>query len=1039
MRRWIWIVVALASFFANEASALDPNLALSQYALQQWHVADGMPQNMAISVSETPDGFVWFGTEHGLVRFDGEHFVTLTRRGHPALTTSIVRSTFVDQDGSVWFGTNEGVVCQVFGRTIRECLGREAGLPAAFVRRILRDEGGVLWVGTDNGLHRLDEHHFVRVSEARVWDLAPAANGVWVAAQDGLWRATPQGMTRAAEEATPYFAVARAENDAVVAAGENFVRVLREGAPPVTFDAGVGSVSALAWDAQGHLWVGGSLGLARCRDNRCVSLSEPHLVVALHVASDGSLWVGASFDGLFRFTDPAIVSVGATEGLPSGPTTSVIEAADHSLYVATARQGVYQFVLEGPTARVLAHYEDADGSVLDKTFGVALDGDGTLWISTMHGFVFVADGLAHRATQANGDAVDGLCRVFERYRDGRVLGWLDRQGLVLLGHGQVQLIGIPAGSNIENARAALANEDGSVWVASANEIVRLDGEPDAWRVVERVPVSHGTSFLPDRELGLLVGTVSHGALAYDSHRSRSFGTAEGLPDDTLYWMVNDRDQQFWSVNNRGFVSISRESVVDYVRGERPTVDATLFGAQDGLRAGECNGGKIVHRASGETIAPTFDGVAYVSAATMRAGHPREAVLDSMSIDNRVVEGSDLRIPPGSHRVLIRFALPAFSHRADVVVQTRIAGLSEGWQRLGESLEISLERVPAGDYSLEATTLYRGQVVGDGVRASIHSEPPWTETWWAKSLTVLLALLTITLIVVFRTRAVEAQKRVLEQTVTERTASLNRALEDLKLAQAEIVRVERDASIATLVQGVAHELNNPINFLSANVQPLRTYAQHLAQVAQTLSDGRARTEQEITKLTNLTPRKDLAFVLQDLEAIVKDVDEGARRAKIIVADLQNLKSTANRELITVDVGRAIEQTLRLLAPRIGPKHSVEKHIAAVPAIAARAGQFEQVMVNLIDNALRAMPSGGVLTVSVERLHEETTVRVTDTGVGMDEETLKRCTDPFFTTREAGQGTGLGLALVSSMVEAMGAHLHIESVVGRGTTVTISFGG
>ncbi len=260
---------------------------------------------------------------------------------------------------------------------------------------------------------------------------------------------------------------------------------------------------------------------------------------------------------------------------------------------------------------------------------------------------------------------------------------------------------------------------------------------------------------------------------------------------------------------------------------------------------------------------------------------------------------------------------------------------------------------------------------------------------------------------------------------------------MKAAQTEVIRAEREASVATLVQGVAHELNNPINFLSANVAPLRSYAAHLARVAKELSDGRVRTPEQLAELTRFSPKKDFDFVISDLDAVLRDVDEGARRAKIIVADLQNLKSSASRSLVSVDLGKAVDQTLRLAAPRIKPEHILDVEVADNLVVTARAGHVEQVLANLIDNALRAMPEGGTLTIHAERDAKFIVLSIKDTGVGMDADTQRRCLEPFFTTRAAGTGTGLGLSLVASMVAAADGTLDIVSAPGKGTTIAIRF--
>lgn len=260
-----------------------------------------------------------------------------------------------------------------------------------------------------------------------------------------------------------------------------------------------------------------------------------------------------------------------------------------------------------------------------------------------------------------------------------------------------------------------------------------------------------------------------------------------------------------------------------------------------------------------------------------------------------------------------------------------------------------------------------------------------------------------------------------------------ANEDLRAAQADLVRAERMASVATLVRGVAHELNNPINYIAGNMAPLRRYCDFLTGVATSLSDGQQRTPEELAALTRLSARKDLAFVADDLARLTADVSEGARRAQLIISDLQSL--SAQRAIELVDLHRAARQTVALLQPRVPPAVRLELELSPVPPLPARAGQLEQVLVNLTDNALRAVGREGVVRLSMSSEGGEALIRVTDDGPGMSDEVKRHALEPFFTTRAPGEGSGLGLAIVASIVGGHQGRIELQSVVGRGTTIEV----
>jgi two-component system, NtrC family, sensor kinase len=134
----------------------------------------------------------------------------------------------------------------------------------------------------------------------------------------------------------------------------------------------------------------------------------------------------------------------------------------------------------------------------------------------------------------------------------------------------------------------------------------------------------------------------------------------------------------------------------------------------------------------------------------------------------------------------------------------------------------------------------------------------------------------------------------------RSSRLSQTLEALQAAQTELVRCERMASVATLVKGIAHELNNPVNYIAGNMQPLRRYGEFLTRVATELSDGRSRTTDELRALTQLAEGKDLRFVSEDLKRLTSDIAEGARRAQLIICDLQNLTAVGRRGIERLDL-------------------------------------------------------------------------------------------------------------------------------------------
>jgi len=251
-------------------------------------------------------------------------------------------------------------------------------------------------------------------------------------------------------------------------------------------------------------------------------------------------------------------------------------------------------------------------------------------------------------------------------------------------------------------------------------------------------------------------------------------------------------------------------------------------------------------------------------------------------------------------------------------------------------------------------------------------------------------------------------KTLEARVDERTR-------ELRDTQAQLVQSEKMRSLGQLVAGVAHELNNPIGFVHANLQLLEEYVERL-----TRADGdparRARTREAIEKLLARS-------------------QEGAGRVKQIVQDLRTFSRTDQAELTQVSLNDAIARTLTLIEPRTKNGIVVERDFAELPDVRCYAGQLNQVFMNLLMNACDALDGRGKITVRTRPMPGGVQLEFQDDGPGMSAEVRGRIFEPFFTTKPVGKGTGLGLSISHGIVERHGGSMTVDSAPGEGARFTI----
>ncbi len=275
-------------------------------------------------------------------------------------------------------------------------------------------------------------------------------------------------------------------------------------------------------------------------------------------------------------------------------------------------------------------------------------------------------------------------------------------------------------------------------------------------------------------------------------------------------------------------------------------------------------------------------------------------------------------------------------------------------------------------------------------------------------------------------------RAMERQVRRSHDELATAYDELRDAQAQLAHADKMAALGTLVAGVAHEINNPVSFIHSSIDLIsRSIAdlrdlldRHLAAAAADSAMGQLRGEVDSDER--------FATLLENA-AICRD---GAQRAARIVQDLRSFSRPATDGREPTDLHESIEQSLRLLQGELHGRITIEREFGEIPLVLCNAGQMSQVFLNLLANAVQAIPDKGTIAVRTSNGGDQVIVSVADTGPGMSADTRDKIFDPFFTTKEVGRGTGLGLSIVRSLVRSHGGEISVASAPGDGTTFTVS---
>ncbi len=279
-------------------------------------------------------------------------------------------------------------------------------------------------------------------------------------------------------------------------------------------------------------------------------------------------------------------------------------------------------------------------------------------------------------------------------------------------------------------------------------------------------------------------------------------------------------------------------------------------------------------------------------------------------------------------------------------------------------------------------------------------------------------------------------RSLEEKVEERTAELECSVSELRAAQTQLVQKEKLASLGQLVAGVAHEINNPVNFIQGNVCFLEEHVEALVSAFERIERVALAGKDDLANEIDAI-RKDceLDHVFEDLPRAFASCKDGLTRTTTIIRDLRSFARPDNAAHVTVDIHDVIESTLSLLTSRLNGIELVRDYGELSPVECIR-GQMSQVFMNLVTNAADAVSDGGRITIRTRSLDvDRVLIEVEDDGCGIPESEVDRVFDPFFSTKEVGRGTGLGLSITYGIVTRHGGRIDVHCVSGEGTCFAV----
>jgi len=279
------------------------------------------------------------------------------------------------------------------------------------------------------------------------------------------------------------------------------------------------------------------------------------------------------------------------------------------------------------------------------------------------------------------------------------------------------------------------------------------------------------------------------------------------------------------------------------------------------------------------------------------------------------------------------------------------------------------------------------------------------------------------------RALQESEKRYRDLASSLECEVKRQISVIESAQRQLYETEKLASVGQLAAGMAHEINNPIGFIKSNLGTAKSYIERLNKMADSI-----RLTSDKLVLQNWR-HGDCDFVLEDFSSLLEECIHGADRVARIITDLKKFSNIDLAEIRETDLNEQLKITLEMAKMAYPPSIVIDMQLSELPIIQCQVSRINQALINIFHNAGQALASGGTLTVSSANLEKHINIRISDNGEGMSSDVLSRAFEPFFTTRDVGKGTGLGLTVARDVIHAHSGKITLDSTPGEGTVVTI----
>jgi signal transduction histidine kinase/ligand-binding sensor domain-containing protein len=757
-------VLVLAAVSLRPAMGLDPSRTLTQYAHRIWLTQQGLPQGTIYSILQTHDGYLWLGSQTGLIRFDGVRFEMLENTRREAPSNVWIRSAMEDSHHALWIATAESGLFRMDGDRVTRYLS------SGNVQCVAEAKNGDVWACTTQGVARIrDGQVSTFLPDQNIRAACEAADGtVWVAGNGpnlNSWDGAKFTSHRIQKlPADVEIRALQCSKDKVWAGTTvGLLEVSKNGERLLTSRDGLADsrILCLAESKDGSLWIGTRNGFSRLRNGEIESyrpqegLSQS-TVYSIFEDLEGSLWVGTK-NGLNQFLSGRALPYTANEGLPSNETGPIAQDAHGDIWIGTLGAGLARF-----DGKRFSTMTSKQGLTSNTIYSMAADRDGALWVGTTSG----VDRLRNGKVEATYSTAQGLPSANIRALFITPTGTLwagTEKGPAVFAHGAFTVpLNMPA--ELRGPIAAI-NEDqtGGIYLATELEGLYVYRNGASQEVLQAGASIHAVdAFYSDPDGRLWIGTEGGGLRLLDHGRVTTFLIRDGMFDNEIYGITRDDRDRLWMACSKGLFSVNRMDLLKFAAGELKKLTSSQYSPTDAQRTIESRSGVqpgSIRTADGRVWFSTIRGLYVFDPSHLTLNiPPPPVVIEEITVNGEPVEPQAIaEIAPGLKNLEFRYTGLTFLQPTRLTFRYMLESFDKKWISAGGRREAFYTNLPPGPYRFRVTAC-NGDDVCNETSVAFSLAPHFYQRGWFIPLCVVALGLAGWMIYKLRIRQIQGRLR-----------------------------------------------------------------------------------------------------------------------------------------------------------------------------------------------------------------------------------------------------------------------------------------